>query len=144
MTLPWIFIVPNVPAIVLRGQIAQTLDPDNSFDKGRIDAIDFSLEGFVVSAARLRGVATAVKDGRIGVEVADTGPISAPPTSWASAGISRCASTSSSPTTSGGRRSCTRRCTPPSTWPANRRATTSTRSFLPGSYEIDDDAAKTK
>jgi hypothetical protein len=74
MTYPWICIVPNVPAMVLRGQIAQTLDPDNAFYKGRIDAIDFTLEGFAVSAARLHGVAAAVKDGRIGVEVADTGP----------------------------------------------------------------------
>jgi ribosome-associated translation inhibitor RaiA len=74
MTIPWICIAPNVPKMALRGLIAQTLDPDNSFYKGRIDAIDFTLDGFVVSAKRLRGVATAVKDGRIGVEVADTGP----------------------------------------------------------------------
>ncbi len=73
MTLPWMCIVPNVPAIVLRAQIMQTLDPDNSFYKGRIDAIDFTLDGFVVSAKRLRGAA-AVKAGRIGVEGADTGP----------------------------------------------------------------------
>jgi hypothetical protein len=74
MTYPWICIVPNVPQMMLRGQIVQTLDPDNAFYKGRIDAIDFTLEGFAVSGARLRGVAAAVKDGRIGVEVADTGP----------------------------------------------------------------------
>jgi hypothetical protein len=68
MTLPRICVVPNVPAMVLRGQVAQTLDPDNAFYKVCIDAIDFTLEGFAVSAARLRGVAAAVKDGRIGVK----------------------------------------------------------------------------
>ena len=73
MTLPWICIVPNVPGMVLRGLIVKTLDPDDNFYKGRIDAIEFTLEGFVVSAKRVRGVAAAVKDGRIGVEVADTG-----------------------------------------------------------------------
>jgi hypothetical protein len=74
MAFPWICIVPNLPTMLLRGQIAKTLDPDDSFYKGRIDAINFTLEGFVVSPARLRGVAAAVSDGRIGVEVADTGP----------------------------------------------------------------------
>jgi hypothetical protein len=70
----WIHIGLNVPMMMLRANIIQTLDPDNSFYKGRIDAIDFTLEGFAVTAARLRGVATAVREGRIGVEVADTGP----------------------------------------------------------------------
>jgi hypothetical protein len=74
MTTPWVCIVPNVPLIMLRAQIIRTLEPEDSFYKGRIDAIDFSLEGFAVSAARLSGVAAAVREGRIGVEVADTGP----------------------------------------------------------------------
>jgi len=74
MSFPWICIAPNVPVMVLRGQIIQALEPDDSFYKGRIDAIDFTLDGFAVSAARLRGVAAAVRDGRIGVEVKDTGP----------------------------------------------------------------------
>jgi len=73
MTLPWICIAPNVPGMVLRGQVVKALDPDDNFYKGRIDAIDFTLEGFIVSAKRVRGVAAAVKEGRIGVEVADTG-----------------------------------------------------------------------
>ncbi len=72
--MPWICIGPNVPLLVLRAQMAAVLDPDDAYPKRRIDAVDFSLEGFAVSGARLRGVAAAVRDGRIGVEVGSTGP----------------------------------------------------------------------
>src|SRR3712207_8562304 len=54
--------------------MAAVLDPDDAYPKRRIDAVDFSLEGFAVSGARLRGIAAALRDGRIGVEVGSTGP----------------------------------------------------------------------
>ncbi|MBW8269737.1 hypothetical protein [Caldovatus aquaticus] len=74
MALPWVCISPNVPRMILRWRIMQTLDPEEAYPRRRIAAIDFSLEGFAVTAERLRGVASAVGEGRIGVEVAGTGP----------------------------------------------------------------------
>jgi hypothetical protein len=74
MTLPWICIAPNVPLMLLRAQLVGVLDPAEEQPRRRIAAVDFALDGFVVSAARLRGVAAAVGDGRIGVRVGSTGP----------------------------------------------------------------------
>jgi hypothetical protein len=50
------------------------LDPTDALGRQRLDAVNFSLEGVAISAAKLKGVATAVGDGRIGVEVGNTGP----------------------------------------------------------------------
>jgi hypothetical protein len=74
MGMPWVCVVPNLPGMLLRAQIVATLDPNEEYARRRIKAVEFSLEGFVVSAARLKGVATAVGDGRVGVEVGNTGP----------------------------------------------------------------------
>jgi hypothetical protein len=74
MALPWVCVMPNVPDVMQRLQIARTLEPDDAFYKRRIDACDFSLDGFVVSPKRLHGVGQAVKSGAIGVKIADTGP----------------------------------------------------------------------
>ena len=73
MAMPWVCIVPKLPLIRLRAQIVGTLDPTDADARRRLNAIDFSLEGFAVSGAKLKGVAAAVGDGRIGVEVGSTG-----------------------------------------------------------------------
>lgn len=74
MAIPWICISPNVPRMLLRLRIMQTLDPEETHARRRIEAINFSLEDFAVTAERLRGVAAAVGEGRIGIEVGSTGP----------------------------------------------------------------------
>jgi hypothetical protein len=61
----------------LRRLIIQALEGENSFYKSRIDAIDFTLDGLAVTAARLRGVAAAVKSGKIGVEIDGTAALGA-------------------------------------------------------------------
>jgi hypothetical protein len=66
--------MPNVPQMMQRMQIARTLEPEDAYYKRRIAAVDYSLEGFAVSPARLQGVAKAVKNGTIGVQIADAGP----------------------------------------------------------------------
>src|SRR4051794_28063332 len=73
MPMPWVCIVPNVPLTLLRGLIVATLDPSDDYARRRLKAVDFSLEGFAISGANLKDVAAAVADGRIGVEVGDTG-----------------------------------------------------------------------
>jgi hypothetical protein len=74
MAMPWVCIVPKLPSIRLRAQIVGTLDPTDADARRRLNAVDFSLEGFVISGAKLKGVAAALGDGRIGVEVGSTGP----------------------------------------------------------------------
>ena len=74
MGMPWICIGPKVPGLLLRAQMARTLAPDDDYPRRRIRAIDFSLEGFAVSGARLKDVAAAILDGRVGVAVGETGP----------------------------------------------------------------------
>ncbi|WP_439579689.1 hypothetical protein [Elioraea sp.] len=74
MAVPWVCIGPNVPLWILRAQIVGVLDPEEAYPRRRIDAIDFVVDGFVVSGARLRGVGAAVREGRIGVRVGSTGP----------------------------------------------------------------------
>ena len=74
MGMPWVCIVPKLPSVRLRAEIVATLDPTDALARQRLAAVNFSLEGFTVSGARLKGVAAAVGDGRIGVEVGNTGP----------------------------------------------------------------------
>src|SRR3954470_13209378 len=74
MGMPWVCIGPKVPGMILRAQIVRTLNPDEDYPRRRIKAIDFSLEGFTISGVQLKGVAAAIGDGRIGVEVGNTGP----------------------------------------------------------------------
>ena len=74
MAMPWVCIVPKMPSVRLRAQIVGTLDPTDALAQQRLGAVNFSLEGFSVSAAKLKGVAAAVGDGRVGVEVGNTGP----------------------------------------------------------------------
>jgi hypothetical protein len=66
--------MPDAPTMLQRLQIARTLEPDDAYYKRRIDACDFTLEGFAVSPARLHGVGKAVANGAIGLEIADAGP----------------------------------------------------------------------
>jgi hypothetical protein len=73
MAMPWVCIVPKLPVIRLRAQIVGTLDPTDADARRRLNAVDFSLEGFTMSGVKLKGVAAAVGDGRIGVEVGSTG-----------------------------------------------------------------------
>jgi hypothetical protein len=74
MPIPWVCVMPDAPQMLQRLQIGRTLEPDDAYYKRRIDAIDYSLEGFVVSPGRLHGVGQAVKNGTVGVKIADTGP----------------------------------------------------------------------
>ena len=74
MGMPWVCIVPKLPLVQLQAQIVGTLDPTDAEARRRLNAVNFTLEGFTVSGAKLKGVAAAVGDGRIGVEVGDTGP----------------------------------------------------------------------
>ncbi len=74
MAMPWVCIVPKLPVIRLRAQIVGTLDPTDADARRRLNAVDFSLEGFTMSGVKLKGVSAAVGDGRIGVEVGSTGP----------------------------------------------------------------------
>jgi len=73
MPIPWVCVMPDAPNMLQRLQVARTLEPDDGYYKRRIDACDFSLEGFVVSPTRLHGVGQAVTNGTIGLEIADTG-----------------------------------------------------------------------
>jgi len=74
MGMPWVCVVPKLPTVRLMGLIVETLDPTDAYAQRRLKAVDFSLAGFAISAAKLKGVATAVTNGRIGIEVGDTGP----------------------------------------------------------------------
>jgi hypothetical protein len=74
MGMPWVCIVPKLPSVRLMALIAETLDPSDEYAKRRLKAVDFSLDGYAISGAGLKSVAAAVKDGRIGVQVGDTGP----------------------------------------------------------------------
>ncbi len=74
MAMPWVCIVPKLPSVRLRAEIVATLDPADTLARQRLDAVNFSVEGFTISGARLKGVAAAVGDGRIDIEVGNTGP----------------------------------------------------------------------
>ena len=74
MGMPWVCVVPKLPTVRLMSLIVETLDPTDTYAKRRLKAVDFSLAGFAISAAKLKNVATAVTNGRIGIEVGDTGP----------------------------------------------------------------------
>jgi hypothetical protein len=74
MAMPWVCIVPKMPSVRLRAQIVGTLDSTDALAQQRLGAVNFSLAGFTISVAKLKGVAAAVGDGRIGVEVRNTGP----------------------------------------------------------------------
>lgn len=70
----WVTLPLDMPMRAMRALMIRTLDPDDEPWKKRLQALDFTLEGFAVSAARLKTVADAIGDGRIGVEVRSTGP----------------------------------------------------------------------
>ena len=74
MGMPWVCVVPKLPTVRLMGLIVETLDPTDTYAQRRLKAVDFSLAGFAISGAKLKSVAAAVANGRIGVEVGDTGP----------------------------------------------------------------------
>jgi hypothetical protein len=82
MPMPWVCVMPETPKMLQRLQIARTLEPDDAYYKRRIDACDFSLEGFVVSPGRLHNVGRAVAKGTIGLEIADAGRYFAAAYSW--------------------------------------------------------------
>ena len=74
MGMPWVCVVPKLPTVRLMGLIVETLDPTDTYAQRRLKAVDFSLAGFAISGAKLKSVAAAVANGRIGIEVGDTGP----------------------------------------------------------------------
>jgi hypothetical protein len=74
MGMPWVCIVPKLPLLRLMELISETLNPSDEHSRRRLQAVDLSLDGYAISGARLKSVGAAVADGRIGVEVGDTGP----------------------------------------------------------------------
>jgi hypothetical protein len=72
--MPWVCIVPKSPSLRLMALIAETLNPSDEYAKRRLKAVDFSLDGYAISGAMLNNVGTAVADGRVRIEVGDTGP----------------------------------------------------------------------
>jgi hypothetical protein len=74
MGMPWVCVVPKLSTVRLMGLIVETLDPTDTYAQRRLKAVDFSLAGYTMSGAKLKSVAAAVANGRIGVEIGDTGP----------------------------------------------------------------------
>jgi hypothetical protein len=73
MTLPWICIAPKVARIVLTMRVADVLLTQNANQKRKIDQIDFTLDGITIDAAGLREVGQLMLQGRITVDVGNTG-----------------------------------------------------------------------
>lgn len=73
MTFPWVCIAPRVAKIVVAMRIADVLLTEDAYQKRKIDQIDFTLDGFTIDAAGLREVGRLMLQGRIHVEVGDTG-----------------------------------------------------------------------
>ncbi|HYF09551.1 MAG TPA: hypothetical protein VD970_18165 [Acetobacteraceae bacterium] len=66
------------------GAITLTLDPDQPSSIKRNNAVHFSLDGFVVSSDRLKGVAAAFRDGTITMRFGLSSGAFEPPTATAS------------------------------------------------------------
>jgi hypothetical protein len=54
MGMPRVCVVPKLPTVRLMGLIVETLDPTDTYAQRRLRAIDFSLAGFAISAAKLK------------------------------------------------------------------------------------------